>query len=173
MLGLMESTYVVQKYVSFWTRFWCKVDVYLTWTVAESSERVWIPLYLWLHDPGMWLKLSLSPVLLCDLGTVTTLSSRLLKTVWVLTCKAMDVVPAASSYLVTEREIQFFFLNFIYLFIFGCVRSSLLRVGFSLVAASRGYSSLRCTGFSLRWLLLLWSTGSRHEGFSSCGTWAQ
>ena len=27
-------------------------------------------------------------------------------------------------------------------------------------------------GFSLQWLLLLWSTGSRHVGFSSCGTWA-
>ena len=29
---------------------------------------------------------------------------------------------------------------------------------------------MQCTGFSLRWLLLLWSTGSRHTGFSSCGT---
>ena len=43
----------------------------------------------------------------------------------------------------------------------------------SLVAASGGYSSLRCTRFSLRWLLLLRSTGSRCAGFSSCGTWAQ
>ena len=47
--------------------------------------------------------------------------------------------------------------------------------GLSLVAVSGGCSSLRCTGFSLRWLLLLWSTGSkhmgsRHAGFSSCGT---
>ena len=41
---------------------------------------------------------------------------------------------------------------------------------FSLVAVSRGYSSLRCAGFSLRWLLLLWSTGCRWAGFSSCGT---
>ena len=31
----------------------------------------------------------------------------------------------------------------------------------SLVAASGGYSSLQCMGFSLRWLLLLQSTGSR------------
>ena len=44
--------------------------------------------------------------------------------------------------------------------------------GLSLVAASGGYSSLRCTGFSLRWLLLLRSMGSRHAGFSSCGAWA-
>ena len=45
--------------------------------------------------------------------------------------------------------------------------------GLSLVAASGGYSLLWCAGFSLWWLLLLWSTGSRHVGFSSCGTRAQ
>ena len=43
----------------------------------------------------------------------------------------------------------------------------------SLAAASGGYSSLRCAGFSLQWLLSLWSTGSRRAGFSSCGTRAQ
>ena len=37
----------------------------------------------------------------------------------------------------------------------------------------QGYSSLWCTGFSLRWLLLLRSTGSRRAGFSSCGMRAQ
>ena len=46
-------------------------------------------------------------------------------------------------------------------------------LGLSLVAASEGYSSLRCTGFSLQWLLLLRSSGSRRVGFSTCGTWAQ
>ena len=45
--------------------------------------------------------------------------------------------------------------------------------GLSLVAASGGYSSLQYAGFSLRWLLLLWSTGSRHAGFSSCSMQAQ
>ena len=40
----------------------------------------------------------------------------------------------------------------------------------SLVAVSGGYSLLRCVGFSLRWLLLLWSTGSRRVGFSSRGS---
>ena len=34
-------------------------------------------------------------------------------------------------------------------------------------------SSWGYMGFSLEWLLLLQSTGSRHMGFSSCGTWAQ
>ena len=50
------------------------------------------------------------------------------------------------------------------LFCFGCVGSSLLHVGFL---------SLRCAGFSLRCLLLLWSAGSRCTGFSSCDTRAQ
>ena len=51
--------------------------------------------------------------------------------------------------------------------------------GLSLVAASVGYSSLWCAGFSLRWLLLLRSMGSRCtasvvvvHGLSSCGSWA-
>ena len=44
--------------------------------------------------------------------------------------------------------------------------------GLSLSTASGGYCSLRCMGFSLQWLLLLWLTSSRHTGFSSCGTQA-
>ena len=56
------------------------------------------------------------------------------------------------------------FIYFIYLF--------LAARGLSLVAVSQGYSSLRCAGFSLWWLLLLWSTGSRRPGFSGCGVWA-
>ena len=42
--------------------------------------------------------------------------------------------------------------------------------GLSLVAVSGGYSSSQCLGISLLWLLLLWSRGSTHAGFSSCGT---
>ena len=59
-----------------------------------------------------------------------------------------------------------FFLSF---FLFGYVAAR----GLSLVVVSGDYSSLRCTGFSLRWLLLLRSTDSRREGFSNCGTQAQ
>ena len=68
----------------------------------------------------------------------------------------------------------FFFLNkFIYLFIYFWLRWAFVAVrGLSLVAVSRGYSLLQCVGFSLQWLLLLRSTGSRHAGFSSCGTQA-
>ena len=47
-------------------------------------------------------------------------------------------------YLFLIFKINIFY--FIYFFICGCVGSSLLRVGFSLVAASGGYSLLRCAG---------------------------
>ena len=59
---------------------------------------------------------------------------------------------------------------FICLFIFGCVGSLLLCTGF-LQLWRAGATLLHCTGFSLRWLLLLRSTDSRRVGFSSCGTW--
>ena len=74
------------------------------------------------------------------------------------------------GYYFTSTRMTFFFNLFI--FILGCVGSLLLR-RLSLVAASGGYSLLRCAGFSLRWLLLLQSMGSRRAGFSSCGAWAQ
>ena len=65
----------------------------------------------------------------------------------------------------------FFFINLFNLFIYFWLHWVFVAArGLSLVAASRGYSSLRCTGLSLRWLLLLQSTGSRYVGFSSCGT---
>ena len=64
----------------------------------------------------------------------------------------------------------FLFFFFINLFINFWLRWVFLAAcGLSLVAASGGYSSLRRAGSSLRWLLLLQSTGSRHAGFSSCG----
>ena len=69
----------------------------------------------------------------------------------------------------------FFFLRngnlFIYFFWLHWV--FVAAYGLSLVVASRGCSSLWCTGFSLRWLLLLQSQGSRCVGFSSCGPRAQ
>ena len=64
----------------------------------------------------------------------------------------------------------YFFIIFIYfwlrwVFVAAC--------GLSLVAVSGGCSSLRRAGFSLRWVLLLRSTGSRRACFSSCGVRAQ
>ena len=64
--------------------------------------------------------------------------------------------------------------KFIFIFIYFWLHWVFVAAcGLSLVVASGGYSLLRCAGFSLRWLLLLWGTGSRCMGFSSCGTRAQ
>ena len=68
----------------------------------------------------------------------------------------------------------FFFNKFIYLFIYFRLHWVFVAAHrLSLVVASGGYSSLWWAGFSLRWLLLLRSTGSRRAGFSSCGLQAQ
>ena len=63
------------------------------------------------------------------------------------------------------------FNNFIYLFTFGFTCLHCFE-GFSLVAASRGYSSFQCVGSSLWCLLLLQSMGSRYTGLSSWGSCA-
>ena len=84
--------------------------------------------------------------------------------------KARYVLPPGP---VSDRLLCFnfsFLIFLILILIFGCVGSSLLRTGFSLAAASWGYSSLWHTGFSLRWLLLLQSMGCTCAGFSSCGS---
>ena len=64
------------------------------------------------------------------------------------------------------QTFSFLFFFFFFLATFGlrCCAWSFSSWG------SQGYSSLWCAGFSLRWLLLLQSTGSRHMGFSSCGS---
>ena len=69
---------------------------------------------------------------------------------------------------------KIYIYSFIHSFIYLWLHWVLVAArGLSLVAASGGYSSLWCEGFSLLWLLLLWSKGSRGAGFSSCGTRAQ
>ena len=70
-----------------------------------------------------------------------------------------------------EREprqypVLVFFKDFIY---YGCA-GSLLLCGLSFAAVSWGFSSWRCAGFSLPWLLLVRSAGSKCVGFSSCTT---
>ena len=61
-----------------------------------------------------------------------------------------------------------YFFNLFYFIYFWLRQVFVAACGLSLVPASD--SSLWCAGFSLRWLLLLQSTGSRHVGFSSCGS---
>ena len=66
------------------------------------------------------------------------------------------------------------YFSFLFFFWLQCV--FIAACGLSLVAVSRGYSSLWCAGFSLWWLLLLRSMGCRHVSsvlvaceLSSCG----
>ena len=69
---------------------------------------------------------------------------------------------------------QVIFVSFIFIYLFfGCTGSSLLCVGFFLQLRRAGATLLLCTGFSLWWLLLLRSTGTRCVGFSSWSTQAQ
>ena len=77
-----------------------------------------------------------------------------------------------TSFIKRVEPNSFFFL--INLFIYFWLRLVFIAArGLSLAAVSGGYSSLWCAGFSLWWLLLLRSIGSRQAGFSSCGTRAQ
>ena len=62
---------------------------------------------------------------------------------------------------------KFIYLIYLFLAVLGLCCS--VRA-FSSRGELGGYSSLLCTGFSLQWLLLLWSTGSRHAVFSSCSS---
>ena len=83
--------------------------------------------------------------------------------VWVLSCRCF---------------IYFFFLFFFLQFVAFCFIYFLFLAALGLFCCTRafsscseqGYSSLQCAGVSLRWLLLLQSTGSRCTGFSSCGS---
>ena len=67
----------------------------------------------------------------------------------------------------------FFFYKFIYLIYFWLCGVFVTVRRLSLVVVNGDYSLLWCMGFSLQWLLLLWSMGSKHAGFSSCSTQAQ
>ena len=73
------------------------------------------------------------------------------------------------KFFIFNKLILFIYFWLHWLFVAGC--------GLSLVASSGGHSSLWCAGFSMLWLLLLRSTGSRAQasvvvahGLSSCGS---
>ena len=84
----------------------------------------------------------------------------------------LSVQARRNIYSVECKSRLFYFISFIYflinlfiLFIYFWLHWVFVAAhGLSLVAASGGYSSLRCTGLSLRPLLLLRSTGSRRTG---------
>ena len=87
-----------------------------------------------------------------------------------------NVLASSNTFMIQRFFETYLFLNkciyLIYFFNFWLCWVFVAACRLSLVAAGGGYSSLQCAGFSLRWLLLLQSTGSRRAGFSSCGSWA-
>ena len=102
----------------------------------------------------------------------TALKWAILKSVSCMSFLAQSIIK--SIYMKITQNIYIFFYKFIlFYFYFWLCWVFVAARGLSLVAASVGYSSLQCVGFSLRWLLLLRSTGSRCTSFSSCGTQAQ
>ena len=74
--------------------------------------------------------------------------------------------PAQVEYADSQRLEQWCFLALLH-WVF--VASSRL----SLAVQAAATLELRCSGFSLQWLLWLWSMGSRHMVFSSFGMWGQ
>uniref|UniRef100_A0A8C6BCQ0 Hyaluronidase n=1 Tax=Monodon monoceros TaxID=40151 RepID=A0A8C6BCQ0_MONMO len=112
-------------------------------------------------------------------GAVIVLTGKTLPVSYIFkTRKMKQPIKVQIQCLVSFLSTFFVFLYFLH-FIFKLINIFWLcwvfvaAHGLSLVAESGGYPSLRYAGFSLRWLLLLQSTGSRRTGFSSCGTWAQ
>ena len=85
--------------------------------------------------------------------------------IWTVSCKVILFF----FFLLSQRI--HYFLKLINLFLAALGLCCCTRL--SLVVVSGGYSSLQCADFSLQWLLLLQSMGSRHAGFSSCCTRAQ
>ena len=78
-----------------------------------------------------------------------------------LTASNQGFLPFLSARKLSHSNLCFFFFN--YLCLCRCI-------GFPLVSVSRGYSSLRCVGFSLWWLLLLQSRGSGHIVVAALGS---
>ena len=113
-------------------------------------------------EPFLWLK---------SCTVCRTLAS--IKSLNVCRTSLLIIMECLQSFLVCIDPRNVSWTHFFFFFFFWLCCVFVAVCGLSLVVASGGYSLLRCAGFSLRRLLLLRSTGSRHAGFSSCGTWAQ
>ena len=78
---------------------------------------------------------------------------------------------ATLTVLIHEHDMSLHLFTYFLFILFLWLRWAFIAArGLSLVATSRGYALLPCAGFSLQWLLLLQSMGSRRAGFSSCGS---
>ena len=76
-----------------------------------------------------------------------------------------DSCPCHPLMIRVSQQYLFLLLLFLFLFIYFWLHWVFVAAHrLSLVAVSRGYSLLLCAGFSLWWLLLLQSAGSRRTG---------
>ena len=84
--------------------------------------------------------------------------------------------PHSTTHLLELRPqwILFLFLDrrLYFVICFGLHWIFVATYGLSVISGSVGYSLLGCSGFSLQWLLVLESTGSRACRLSSFATWA-
>ena len=76
-------------------------------------------------------------------------------------------------HMISSDYIYIFKRYIICLFYFWLKRVFIAACRLSLVVAAGATSWLWCMGFSLRWHLVLWTTGCRCTRFASCSTWAQ
>ena len=147
----------------------------LTLAVLKSSGQLLVMSHIldfyklfprdWIQAKYFWQK--------CPIGDLYFSSYHIMRSL-ILVCSIIG--NTTFNHLIKVMTPDFFSFLSIYLSIYLLIYFWLCWVfiaarGLSLVAASWGYSSLRCVGFSLRWLLLLRSTGSMRAG-SSCGSQA-
>ena len=123
-------------------------SMWIHYMVLPRSQR--FPLHLWLcYDFAIyWVLVGIRTKVYFNMQLFITGTSVTLHT------KANAFNPSWPWYQTCSFSLSF--LDLFILFIFGCTGSWLL-----------------CAGFSLWWLLLLWSTDWRYRDFSSCGMWAQ
>ena len=118
---------------------------------------------------------SFSPPVLQNTGVLIFLMSRTRRRKRVL-IRLIHPKRYMALYYCFLQELEFYIsissFNYVCMYLFGCAESSLL-LRLSLVVVSRGYSWLWSMGLSLRWPLLLLSSGSRCMGFSGCSMQAQ
>ena len=124
--------------------------------VSFCLRLAWIHKKMWTSMPGLcWAKINNEQ--LCSNFTVI-LFSFFKPALWARFPPVLLSQDWGYSWLFKPKMFFFFWQDWVF-FAFR---------GFSLAVVSGVFSSLYCMGFSLRWLLLLWGTGSRHTGFSSC-----
>ena len=75
-----------------------------------------------------------------------------------------------SLFLLLPFRVNYYFFNYLFVYFWLC---SVFVAMWAFSMVSWDCSWLRCRGFLLWWLLLVWSTGCRCTGSSSCSVWAQ